>query len=544
MRLFRHLMALGLAVLAVCLVAFSMTGQVVDRLIYDRVMAMWPMQDWPATLKARPILIKIDEASLQRLGHWPWSRKIHADLIRLLGEAGVAAIGYNVAFVGSDPLHRAADQALADALMATDRVVSPAFAAPGHGKILPFYVDLPGGHRIGHVHIGMDSDALVRRVFLYAGPGRPQWPILALAALQRAQGQPSSLPGQRSPVRQIEFENRWGQDHEVLIPFKTGGLDLLEYSFVDVLDGTAPQASLRDRVVFVGLTATGFEQKFLAYVDGRRQVLSGTEIQAHVYKALVEGEAVSVLPLRWGLLLAAVVAVLVFVLLWRDGLTPRFRRRGLAIIGLLLIAVPGIALYCKVWLAVAPAIAALVALLAGWGVWQVKLLDTSARRDPLTGLANRRMFDETLAAEWEVARRRQTTIALLLIDIDYFKQFNDRFGHSRGDWALVRVAGILPQYSRRARDLAARYGGEEFAIILPEAGPSQASAIAWQLCKKVASLNISHPGSEVAPVLTLSVGVASVVPAPEQRSSSLVQQADLALYRAKSEGRNRIHLAN
>ncbi|OYU14255.1 MAG: hypothetical protein CFE37_11760 [Alphaproteobacteria bacterium PA4] len=164
--------------------------------------------------------------------------------------------------------------------------------------------------------------------------------------------------------------------------------------------------------------------------------------------------------------------------------------------------------------------------------------------DALTGLANRRRFDEALEAEWRRASRAQTPLAVIIADIDGFKLYNDMLGHPEGDRCLAAVAAVFLQAVGRAGDLAARYGGEEFVVLVPGAGSEAALTLAEALRKACQALAITHPASPVLPVITLSLGVASCLPTDDKRPQDLVARADGALYRAKQEGRNRVCAAS
>lgn len=174
---------------------------------------------------------------------------------------------------------------------------------------------------------------------------------------------------------------------------------------------------------------------------------------------------------------------------------------------------------------------------------QSDLLRRLAFIDGLTGLHNRRAFDERLARELRHAARTVQPLALALIDVDFFKPYNDHYGHQAGDDALRAVAQALQQAMLRPVDLAARYGGEEFVCLLPETAAAGAQAVAERLRAAVQALALPHAHSQAAPVLTVSIGVAAwptqldrPAPAPE----ALIQAADAALYDAKHGGRNRV----
>lgn len=168
-------------------------------------------------------------------------------------------------------------------------------------------------------------------------------------------------------------------------------------------------------------------------------------------------------------------------------------------------------------------------------------LQELTRTDPLTGLANRRRFEDALAGEWDRALGTRTPIAILMIDIDYFKWYNDRHGHLAGDRCLQRVARALAD-SVRAPDLVVRYGGEEFAMILPGAGVDAAHQVAERVRLAVAGIHEEHRFSPTG-IVTVSVGVASAVPAAGTGPQALVEDADRSLYEAKRDGRNRIAVA-
>jgi diguanylate cyclase (GGDEF)-like protein len=179
--------------------------------------------------------------------------------------------------------------------------------------------------------------------------------------------------------------------------------------------------------------------------------------------------------------------------------------------------------------------------------------------DPLTGIANRRAFEEALGQEWRRMMRHRTALSLLMIDVDYFKRFNDSYGHVAGDQCLRAVAQALAQRARRAGEMVARYGGEEFAVLLPHAEIEAARHLAELMCETVREQRIANEGSAAAPYVTISVGVASIAELPNFAAALaregaadatlpcgamvLVEIADQALYAAKLAGRNRVAAA-
>ncbi|HQU90018.1 sensor domain-containing diguanylate cyclase [Denitromonas sp.] len=165
-------------------------------------------------------------------------------------------------------------------------------------------------------------------------------------------------------------------------------------------------------------------------------------------------------------------------------------------------------------------------------------LENLALSDGLTGVANRRRFDMALADEWKRARRYKTTLALLMIDIDHFKRYNDSYGHQAGDLCLQQVATALRDAIHRPGDVVARYGGEEFAVIMPDTDVDGAAVVSERILDAVSALAIEHSGGEGGRV-SLSIGVATLTPDLKTGEDALVALADQALYQAKQTGRNR-----
>jgi diguanylate cyclase (GGDEF)-like protein len=168
------------------------------------------------------------------------------------------------------------------------------------------------------------------------------------------------------------------------------------------------------------------------------------------------------------------------------------------------------------------------------------LMGEMVARDGLTGLKNRGAFDDYYPRMWQQALRDRRSLALLLIDVDHFKAYNDRYGHQAGDQALRRVAQVVQGFARRPLDIAARYGGEEFVLALFDLSPGDVRELAGQLRHSIHELNIAHEDSVTAPYVTVSVGVAIVAPRMGQSPDGAVQVADEALYVAKRSGRNRV----
>ncbi|MBL1208924.1 MAG: diguanylate cyclase [Geminocystis sp. GBBB08] len=167
-------------------------------------------------------------------------------------------------------------------------------------------------------------------------------------------------------------------------------------------------------------------------------------------------------------------------------------------------------------------------------------LSKLATIDGLTGVYNRHCFDNTLIQEWQRCGRENKPLSLILCDVDYFKPYNDIYGHQQGDSCLIKVAQTMDNIVKRSSDFLARYGGEEFAIILPNTSLEGAVNIAEKMRQEILNLKIPHEGSKICQYVTLSLGVASIIPSSKSSLAILIKSADDGLYKAKDNGRNQV----
>lgn len=168
-----------------------------------------------------------------------------------------------------------------------------------------------------------------------------------------------------------------------------------------------------------------------------------------------------------------------------------------------------------------------------------KELEELSFKDGLTGVANRRMFDSIIDVEWVNARRNHQPLSVIMIDIDYFKQYNDCYGHIQGDDCLKQVAQTLAKVATRARDFLARFGGEEFVMVLPETDANAARMLAERCITMIRDEQIPHGQSDVGPYLTISLGVGTIIPLHDTQAKAFIEDVDRLLYKAKQNGRDR-----
>jgi diguanylate cyclase (GGDEF)-like protein len=242
-------------------------------------------------------------------------------------------------------------------------------------------------------------------------------------------------------------------------------------------------------------------------------------------------------------LLGVVLALLpVLAMRWRSVSS---RSWGVVPIAMLLaLLLSAVLLYfARLWFAPIAALATLLLEFALLAVYRWRKSQELAHSDALTRMANRRMFDAMLKRELAASERSGRPVSLLLIDVDHFKHYNDSYGHQAGDETLRRVARAISKHARRPRDVPARYGGDEMAALLPETSSQAACAIADAIIEEVRAQAIPHADSGVAPVVTVSIGIASGDPLRDPRGSNLLERTDVALYRAKQNGRDRSYCA-
>jgi len=283
-----------------------------DLLLYD-----WTLATWSRAPADDIVIVAIDEQSLRELGRWPWSRRTHAELIRKLSAAGAKAIALDIVFAEPDATDPAADAELAVALADHGRVVLPVLNEQNRrgGQLLetlPIPVLAAAVAGMGHIDVELDQDGIARSVYLKAGLGSPYWPTLALALLELESASPTArqaLPGQRAAASNPSSPYVWRRDYRVLIPFAGPPGHFRHFSYREVLrDGIAP-ATFRDKLVLVGLTATGMGDALPTPVSGQAQPMSGVEYNANVLDALRQGLTIRPLAPGWALLLTGMLAL-------------------------------------------------------------------------------------------------------------------------------------------------------------------------------------------------------------------------------------------
>jgi len=526
-----------------------------DYAIYDALIRFIPPASHASAAQQKladdVVVVAIDEASLQRYGRWPWSRDLQAQLIDWLTIAQTRAVGYDIMLSEADPT---ADQRLAQAIQRNGKVVLPVGFArmEEQGQLFelspnPLFASRAAG--FGHVLISHDSDHTVRRSWLYAGLGDAAWPNFALSVLRLADHRSqlgdlfprpmSSTPESSNTPTPL---SPWllNRQSELGLDFRLLDTPMPIISASDVLQGRASKY-LHDKIVFVGVTAFGLATSSLTPGDqADDNEMSGVELLALVARTLASDSEIN--PLTW---YGSLFIVLFFMLLLLGTCSRRqskIRKHPLLMHSVALLGVLGISLGlmwgADLWFAPSALLAGITLNYLFGSSKQLKRMTKAANTDPLTGLANRQRLHEFAQIELRRAQRHNICVALLIIDVDFFKLYNDHYGHPQGDRALRALAKILRQSIRSETDLAARLGGEEFAILLTLKEPSDAALYADRLRETLAQANIPHEKTTLGR-LTVSLGLAMSADGSAQ-FSELYDAADRSLYLAKRAGRDRL----
>ena len=348
------------------------------------------------------------------------------------------------------------------------------------------------------------------------------------------------------------YSNADAGGYQIIMNWRSN-LKFETFTAYDAIDGNIPQGALRDKIVMIGSMQSGDADVFFTPYNSRRNgsygVLPshGITIHASLASQIISAAFGQRPPIR--VLPPHVEAVLITVFAWLGIGLYRLGRND-AHRFLLYTAVLGgnigisqlALIFGGWWLPVVPASVALFVAPIITRLHKIKRLKTLSEVDELTQLANRRSFQDHLSDEWQRSLRSHRPISLILCDIDYFKFYNDTYGHPQGDECLRLVAKAIGQAVRRPDDLAARYGGEEFVILMPNTDAEGAQQIAKDAAANVRALEIEHSGSKVSSFVTISLGVTTVIPDQDTAVSSLVDTADLGLYEAKRRGRNQMVL--
>jgi len=525
-------------------------------------------------------VIGIDDDSLAQIGQFPWSREVHAELLAQIAPAQPSAIVFDLVFADFSE----SDTAFAKAIAAQQKVVvAQAWAANGQPVVATPEI-LEAAIASGHVQHRADADGVSRTI----KPKLASVPMLGFTALQvHSISQDAALQ-----TRVAAYVGDDGSDEQLWINWPSAAEKVTHYAYADVLQGAVPIDAFTGKIVLVGATAAGVDS--LSTPFDRYPPTSGVFLQAAVIDNALKqtflkvpgrhfpiallvllGPALGVALSRryyrtqivMGVCMAAgwlVTAVALFhvgywwPVVWPVGLI------GLTVCSSVVTAYSWEREQLKrqltklesifnssLWWKSVPGVPqddTDTTQRAFWSRSVASLLVMSERaaqlvqKDELTQVGNRRTFEQYFGEEWQRAAQSRDAVSVLMCDVDYFKKFNDTYGHIAGDACLREIAIAIQSALLRPNDFVARYGGEEFVVVLPNINADGAMHVAEKVCAAVSALNIEHKESQVSDYVTMSIGVATDVPSPGSLPQVLIAAADEALYQSKEMGRDRATL--
>lgn len=511
----------------------------------------------------RIIIIGIDENDIERSQNAAVSDEMLADVIEAVKAQNPAVIGLDFfRNVPRDQGYERLQQTFRETpnLIGIEKVVDDAALAAVSGNSV-----LVQNDQVAASDLIVDVDGRVRRGFIFPSAvgdrileGLAFRVALEYLASHDIQPNPNASTLELGYARLPPFEKNSGGysnadagGYQIVMNWRSN-LQFQTFSAYDVINGKIPSSALRDKIVLIGGMQSGDADVFFTPYSSRKGSFGlvpshGIEIHASLVSQIISAAFGQRPPLKILSGYAEIFLITVFawvgIALYKIGRND-FRR--VQLYGLCLVSNVGVSHIMLMvggwWLPVVPTSIALFAAPLMSRLHKLNRLQALSEIDELTQLANRRSFQNNLSKEWQRALRSRSSLSLILCDVDYFKLYNDTYGHPQGDECLRQVAHAIGQSVRRPDDLAARYGGEEFVILLPNTDAEGAQLVAKDAAAHVRTLQMEHKASKVAAHVTISLGVTTVTPKEGIAMSTLVDTADLGLYEAKRRGRNQMVL--
>ncbi len=510
-----------------------------DLVIYD---VMLPLQAKP--MDDRIVVVAIDEASVQQLGRWPWSRTVHAQLVNQLSDMGAKAIGIDILFPEAQTDDPQADNQLAQALQASNRsvlVIAPVQPTPTDpiGEMLPLPKLAAAASALGHVDMELDIDGLCRRTFLYGGIGEARWPTLSLAMLSVA----GEVPEKHLSSNHLKFtfstQDAWIRDHEILLPYAQSHSRPLIVSYIDVLTGAVSKLDIQDKYVLVGATALGLGDAISTPGSRSHERMPGVELNAHILNGLLQGNEIYNLSnthQKWlASLLILFTTIIVMLLPLRSGLIAML----CGILGALLVS---IILFIGWQLWFPPTVVLLMILLSWplWSLWQLGVenrlrkqllsrLEHQAMHNSASGLPNHGMLENRLKTI-NLSRSATTDLtALMVLHFNWPDSPDIIMGQRIADTLLINIA-------KRLRNLLpedvfiAHLNGDDFAVLVPRL--VDVNAIESMAMTLLDELQKPLDYSDQRLLLAPDIGI-SIWPDDAQDSNMLLHNAYTAMFKSR-----------
>ena len=523
------------------------------------------------TIDRRIIVVTISESDINEIGQWPISDDVLSQLITKISQQQPRAIGLDLyrdlpVAPGTEKLAAVfrSTPNLIGVEKAIDQTVkpSPILEQQEQVALADLIIDRDSKVRRGLLSIQLDNDRVqlslaTRLALMYLAAEGVELQAVG-DTTTRQLGQATIVPFKSNDGSYVRAD---AGGFQILLNFRGTEQSFHSVSLVDVLNGNIPEDLMRDRLVIIGSTAQSLNDLFATpYSSNRNEFhyLPGVFIHANlasqIISAALDGrQLIKVVnePLEWLWVLTWTFAAsgVSFLVLNRNSSAQQ--NLSLAKSIAIRVILPGVILCSSGYLlflsgwwlpVIAPFFSSICSTVAISNYHQQKQKKL-AYIDGLTQIPNRRFFDKFLDHHWLKCQKKQQSLSVILCDVDYFKKYNDTYGHQAGDVCLQKVAKMIMQ-NVRSQDLAARYGGEEFVVVLPNATPEKAMMIAQRIVDHLRSVQIPHADSQASKYVSISCGVASTSNNLVASSEYLIANADRALYLAKEQGRDRSVLAD
>ena len=554
---------------SVLTISFSYLGifQSLELSTLDRWFRLRPLE----AEEERVIVVTISEQDIREIGQWPISDRILSQLLTKINQQKPPVIGldlYRDLYVqpGTEELKqvlRSAPNLIGIEKAVAEQVKpSPILEQQGQVALADLVIDPDNVVRRGLLSIQLDEQQIklglaTRLALMYLAAEGVELEAVDNTA-KRSLGQATFVPFQGNDGGYIDAD---AGGFQILLNFRGTETSFQRVSILDVLNDKLPKDLMEDRVVLIGSTAHSLNDLFAVPYSSNSssiQSLPGVFIHANITSQIISSALDGRQLIRvvyepwewlWIFVWTAIGSGVSFWILDNNSLNKRnFSLAKLTIIPLILPLVillsSGYLLFLLGWwLPVITPLSSLILGIVAVSNYQQQQQKKLAFIDGLTQIPNRRFFEQFLAKHWLKSQKDQQSLCVILCDVDFFKKYNDTYGHQAGDLCLKKVAKAISK-AVRSQDLAARYGGEEFVVVLPNATPEIAIMVAQRICDHLRTLQIPHSSSQASEFVSISCGIASTSGnTPVSNSEYLVAYADNALYLAKEQGRDRYVLA-
>jgi diguanylate cyclase (GGDEF)-like protein len=510
-----------------------------DHLIYDYFLNL---QDH--RISDELVVVAIDDISLQAMGRWPWSRRVHAQLLDRLTEMGARVVGFDVLFSEAETTDAQADELFADAIArngVTVLAVAPSNPLPGKpiAEVLPLPELAASAAALGHVDFEIDSDGLCRSFYLYAGMDDARWPTFSLAMANLAGEQ---IVLKNSKTLRNDDSISWLRSGRYLIPFDTR-LDRIEtLSAHQLFNDDEVAKRVEGRYVLVGSTATGLGDVISTPVSKNHQRMPGVRLNAHVLSGLLAGQLMQEMESDLHLYLTLIITAIVTILLSSVRFPVSVVLFFLAVIGIPIGA--GLALsMSQIWFAPAASITPLLIGIPLWGVWlhqyekninrqlSVRMHD-QATHHAVTGLPNQYALEEFLRKLTVTDADAKNLATLIIIHVKWLNSTGSIIGRSAGNQLLQAIAQRLRDIVR-SDDIISHLGGDNFGVFIQGLNDRESADVVAQNLLRVMQQPITFEGNSM--FLAPCIGM-SLWPSESDDGEALLRDANIAVYRARMQG--------